>query len=102
MEVHASGDLGRNNRFTEIRVGKGGQNHNYADGTTVFNISHQGNVSSSVISYIIKELATVDLEETDDDYNFDLAYIDRKVVYNNLNSWKEEIDYFTAATMHVD
>lgn len=102
MEVHASGDLGSNNRFTEIRVGNGGQNHNYSDGTTVYNITHEGKISSSVISMIIKKLASVDLEEIDDDYNFDLAYIDRKVVYNNLDSWKEEIDLYTPATMHAD
>lgn len=102
MEVHASGDLGRNNSFTEIRVGSGGQNHQYAPGTNVYNITHNGKVSSSIISLIIKNLASVDLDETDDDYNFDLAYIDRKVVYNNLDSWKEEIDFYTPATMHAD
>lgn len=102
MEVHATGDLGTGNNFTQIEVGQGGNYNRYGDGTTVYNVSHKGRVSSSVITSIVGKLASIDLEQTDDDYNFDLAYIDRKVIYNNLDSWKEEIDYFTAATMHVD
>lgn len=103
LEVHATGDLGTGNHFTQVEVRKGGNYNKYGDGTTVNNFYNVERVRPMIITKIINRLSDPNLPPVDPS-KFDVKRykIPEKIEFNHIERWKGDINFFAPHRINVD